>query len=61
MTLPHGSRWRMNALGKQACRQKHSVQYWRTGRLLELLAQGRVDGSWLKYLQQLHKSSVTDT
>lgn len=42
-----------NALDEQAWRQKHSVQYWRTGRLLEILAQGLVDGSWLKYLKQL--------
>ncbi len=42
-----GKSWVANALGEQACRQKHSVQYWRTGRLLEMLAQGRVDGSWL--------------
>lgn len=37
--------WIANALGEQACRQKHSVRYCRTGRLLEQLAQGRVDGS----------------
>lgn len=29
-----GKSWIANALGEQACRQKHSVQYWRTGRLL---------------------------
>lgn len=28
------------------------MQYWRSGRLLEVLAQGRVDGSWLKHLQK---------
>ncbi|ELJ5203479.1 IS21 family transposase [Escherichia coli] len=32
--------------------------YCRTGRLLEQLAQGRVDGSWLKYLKQLQKIQV---
>ncbi|EAC0788650.1 AAA family ATPase [Salmonella enterica subsp. enterica serovar Java] len=53
-----GKSWIANALGEQACRQKHSVQYWRTGRLLELLAQGRVDGSWLKHLKQLQKIQV---
>ncbi|HGC2432377.1 TPA: IS21-like element ISSso4 family helper ATPase IstB, partial [Escherichia coli] len=46
-----GKSWIANALGEQACRQKHSVRYCRTGRLLEQLAQGRVDGSWLKYLK----------
>ena len=50
-----GKSWIANALGEQACRQKHSVRYCRTGRLLEQLAQGRVDGSWLKYLKQLQK------
>ncbi len=53
-----GKSWIANALGEQACRQKHIVQYWRTGRLLELLAQGRVDGSWLKHLKQLQKTQV---
>lgn len=53
-----GESWIANALGEQACRQKHSVQYWRTGRLLEMLAQGRVDGSWLKHLKQLQKTQV---
>ena len=53
-----GKSWIANALGEQACRQKHSVRYCRTGRLLEQLAQGRVDGSWLKYLKQLKKIQV---
>ncbi|HHR4052890.1 TPA: IS21-like element helper ATPase IstB [Salmonella enterica] len=53
-----GKSWIANALGEQACRQKHSGQYWRTGRLLELLAQGRLDGSWLKHLKQLQKTQV---
>lgn len=35
-----GNSWIANALGEQACRQKHTVQYWRSGRLLEVLAQG---------------------
>lgn len=47
-----GKSWISNALGEQACWQKHSVQYWRVGRLLEMLAQGHVDGSWLKQLQE---------
>ncbi len=37
---------------------KHSVRYCRTGRLLEQLAQGRVDGSWLNYLKQLQKIQI---
>ncbi|EFP9818842.1 ATP-binding protein, partial [Shigella sonnei] len=53
-----GKSWIANALGEQACRQKYSVRYCRTGRLLEQLAQGRVDGSWLKYLKQLQKIQV---
>lgn len=53
-----GKSWIANALGEQACRQKHSVRYCRTGRLLEQLAQGRVDGSWLKYLKRLQKIQV---
>lgn len=53
-----GKSWIANALGEQACRQKHRVQYWRSGRLLEVLAQGRVDGSWLKHLKQLQKAQV---
>lgn len=50
-----GKSWVGCALGEQACRQKRSVQYWRTGRLLDLLEQGRLDGSWLKQLKQLQK------
>lgn len=53
-----GKSWIANALGEQACRQKHSVRYCRIGRLLEQLAQGRVDGSWLKHLKQLQKIQV---
>ena len=34
-----GKSWIANALGEQACRQKYSVRYCRTGRLLEQLAQ----------------------
>ncbi|MCZ6216672.1 hypothetical protein O5169_03330 [Escherichia coli] len=44
-----------NALGEQACRQKHSVRYCRTGRLLEQLALGRVDGSWLEISETVAK------
>ncbi len=54
-----GKSWIVNALGEQACRQKHSVQYWRTGRLLEMLGQGRVDGSWLKHLKHLKQLQKT--
>lgn len=41
----YGKSWIANALGEQACRQKHSVKYWRAGRRLEMLAQGAVDGA----------------
>lgn len=53
-----GKSWVGCALGEQACRQKRSVQYWRTGRLLEQLEQleqGRLDGSWLNQLKQMQK------
>lgn len=50
-----GKSWVGCALGEQACRQKRSVQYWRMGRLLDQLEQGRLDGSWLKQLKQLQK------
>lgn len=50
--------WIANVLGEQACRQKHNVQYCRAGRLFETLAQGRVDGSWLKQLRLLQKTAV---
>lgn len=53
-----GKSWIANALGEQCCRQKHTVQYWRAGRLLETLSQGRVDGSWLKVLKQLQKTRL---
>ncbi len=53
-----GKSWIANVLGEQACREKHSVRYCRTWRLLEQLTQGRVDGSWLKYLKQLQKIQV---
>lgn len=50
-----GKSWVGCALGEQACRQRRSVQYWRTGRLLDQLEQGRLDGSWLNQLKQLQK------
>lgn len=50
--------WQDNALGEQACRQKHCVRYCRTGWLLEQLIKGRVDGSCLKYLKQFQKIQV---
>ncbi len=53
-----GKSWIANAPGGQACRQKHSVWYCRTGRLLGQLTQGRVDSNWLKYLKQLKKIQV---
>ncbi|EET7734909.1 IS21-like element helper ATPase IstB [Escherichia coli] len=60
ITGPTGSdkTWIANVLGEQACRQKHNVQYCRAGRLFETLAQGRVDGSWLKQLRLLQKTAV---
>ncbi len=46
------------ALANQACRQGHSALYVRLPRLLPALAIGRGDGSYVKSLAQLAKTSV---
>lgn len=43
------------ALGHKACREEHTVQYARTGRLLQELAASRADGSYARRLGALAK------
>ena len=43
------------ALGEQGCRQQYRVRYYRLGRLLDELIAGRVDGSYLRLMNQLSK------
>lgn len=50
-----GKSWIACMLGEQACRQKYRVEYWRVGRLLEVLGSGHIDGSYLKQLKTLQK------
>jgi DNA replication protein DnaC len=52
-----GKSWLFCALARQACRQGHSVRYWRLARLLEQLRIAHADGS---YMAQLKKISKTD-
>ncbi|VAP38231.1 transposase/IS protein [Klebsiella pneumoniae] len=46
------------ALGKNACQQGYSVQYWRLSRLLVELTHSRADGSYRKQLAQLLKTQL---
>ncbi|WP_291973334.1 IS21-like element helper ATPase IstB [Candidatus Symbiopectobacterium sp.] len=50
-----GKSWVGCALDEQEFRQKRNIQYWRMGRLLDQLEQGRLDGSLLNQLKQLQK------
>lgn len=43
------------ALGDKACRQEHSVRYYRVSRLIENLRIAHVDGSYQRLLAQLAK------
>lgn len=43
------------ALGEQGCRQQYRVKYYRLGRLLDELIAGRVDGSYIRLMNQLSK------
>ncbi|MCP4280161.1 MAG: ATP-binding protein, partial [Alteromonas sp.] len=43
------------ALGEQGCRQQYRVRYYRLGRLLDELIAGRVDGSYMRIMNQLSK------
>ncbi len=46
------------ALATQACRQGHSVRYYRTSRLLEALSIAHGDGRFSKLVQQLAKTDL---
>jgi len=46
------------ALGHNACRQGHSVRYYRLSRLMLDLTQAKADGSYRKLLSQLAKISL---
>jgi len=46
------------ALGQKACRDGHSVVYRRASRLLDELAQARVDGTHFQLLRRLAKTAV---
>ncbi len=43
------------ALGEQGCRQQYRVRYYRLGRLLDELIAGRVDGSYIRLMNQSSK------
>lgn len=43
------------SLGEQGCRQQYRVRYYRLGRLLDELIAGRVDGSYIRLMNQLSK------
>jgi DNA replication protein DnaC len=53
-----GKTWLACALGQAACRQGHSVRYFRLSRLQEELGRARADGSYGKLLQQLAKTEL---
>lgn len=54
-----GKTWLACALGQSACRQGHTVRYFRLSRLLgEDLLHARGDGSYGKLLQQLAKTDL---
>lgn len=54
-----GKTWLACALGQSACRQGHTVRYFRLPRLLgEDLVHARADGSYGKLLQQLAKTDL---
>jgi DNA replication protein DnaC len=46
------------ALGNQACRSGHSTTYFRFPRLLESLLASKGDGSQIKFLMRLAKTSL---
>jgi len=53
-----GKTWIACALAQQTCRQGHSVQYNRVPRLIEELRISHDDGSYLKFLKSLSKTSL---
>ena len=53
-----GKTWLACALAQQACRQGVSVLYWRVPRLIEELRVAHGDGSYIKLLKTIAKSSL---
>lgn len=53
-----GKTWIACALAHQACRQGLSARYWRVPRLFEEIRTSHGDGSYLKLLKRLAKTSV---
>lgn len=53
-----GKTWIACALAQQACRQGSAVLYWRVPRLLEQLRIAHGDGSYLRLLKTLAKTSL---
>lgn len=53
-----GKTWLSCAFGNQACRQGHSVRYWRLPRLMEQLRIAHGDGSYARLMNQLLKTEL---
>jgi DNA replication protein DnaC len=53
-----GKTWISCALAQQACRQGASVTYWRVSRLIEELRVSHGDGSYIKLLKSISKTSL---
>ena len=53
-----GKTWISCALAQQACRQGASVTYWRVSRLIEELRVSHGDGSYIKLLKTISKTSL---
>src|SRR5258707_13112325 len=57
-TTGSGKTWISCALAQQACRQGASVTYWRVSRLVEELRVSHGDGSYIKLLKTISKTSL---
>ncbi len=57
-TTGSGKTWISCALAQQACRQGASVTYWRVSRLIEELRVSHGDGSYIKLLKSISKTSL---
>ena len=53
-----GKTWISCALAQQVCRQGASVTYWRVSRLIEELRVSHGDGSYIKLLKTISKTSL---
>lgn len=53
-----GKTWIACALAQQSCRQGNSVAYWRVPRLIEELRISHGDGSYIKFLKTLSKTTL---